>query len=316
MNTYWQARATAVSLTTAALLGGGLLAGCGRSAPAAQGVPASIASAQTTVSAAPSATSAGSTATAAPSATPAGSTATAERSAAPVKSSVTARPSATKPAALSASELLNATEAAVQSGESVHNDATLTSSGSPAVRYTVDATRAGGRQVLTIGQTGRVTILLINGIGYVQGNVQGLESFATGLSARQAKQFAGQWIEIRPGQKLGSASFSDVTGGLSLPSIASSIALGGAPSLVTPTTIGGQPVDGLQGTPPASDGLPAGSTAVLYVAQGTRLPVQLRFQGQGYTGQLTFSRWHEPVDLTVPTPTIPATQVTPVSSTA
>jgi hypothetical protein len=197
----------------------------------------------------------------------------------------------------------------------VHNDGTVISSGSPTVHYTVDATATGGRQVVTIGQTGQVTILLINGIGYVQGNVQGLESFATGLSAQQAKQFAGQWIKIRPGQKLGTASFSDVTGGLSLPSIASSIALGAAPSLVAPTTIGGQPVDGLQGTPPASDGLPAGSTAVLYVAQSTRLPVQLRFQGQGFTGQMTFSRWHEPVDLTVPTATIPATKVTPVSST-
>ncbi len=324
MNTYWQARATAVSLTTAALLGGGLLAGCGHT-PAAQGASASVISAQTTVSAGPSATPAGSTGTAGPSATSvkssvaAGPSATSVKSsvaagpsATSVKSSLAAGPSATKSAAPPASGLLNATEAAVQSAGSVHNDATVTSSGSPAVHYTVDATATGGRQVLTIGQTGRVTILLINGIGYVQGNVQGLEGFASGLSAQQAKQFAGRWIEIRPGQKLGSASFSDVTGGLSLPSIASSIALSGAPSLVAPTTIGGQPVDGLQGTPPVSDGLPAGSTAVLYIAQSTRLPVQLRFQGQGFTGQMAFSSWHEPVHLTVPTVTVPATEVTPV----
>jgi len=310
VNTYWQARAAAVSLTTAALLGGGLLAGCGHSAPAAQG-GASIVSAQTTVSAAPSATSAGSTATAEPSATPAGSTATAERSAAPVKSTVAAAPSATKPAALSAPELLNATEAALQSAGSVHSDATITAAGGSAVQYTGDATPTGGRQVLTIGQAGQVTILLINGIGYVQGNVQGLEGFASGLPAQQAAQFAGQWIEIRPGQKLGSASFSDVTGGISLPSIASSIALSGTPSLLTPTTIGGQAVDGLQGTPSAADGVPAPATAALYVAQSTRLPVLLRIQSPSYTGQITFSDWHEPVNLTAPAVTIPATKVTP-----
>jgi hypothetical protein len=304
-----------VSLTTVALLGGGLLAGCGHSAPAAPGVSASVTSAQTTVSAEPSATTGGSTATAEPSATPVKSTVAAAPSVTPVKSTVTAKPSATEPAALSASELLNAMKAAIQSGGSVHNDSTGTFTGSPAVHYTVDATPTGGRQVLTIGQSGQVTILLIDGIGYVQGNAQGLENFSSGLSAQQAKQFAGQWIEIRPGQKLGLASFSDVTGGLSLPSIASSIALGAAPSLVAPTTIGGQPVDGLQGTLPASDGLPAGSTAVLYIAQSTRLPVRLRAQGPGYTDQMTFSRWHEPVDLTVPTPTIPAPEVTSVSST-
>jgi hypothetical protein len=252
----------------AALLGGGLLAGCGHSAPVAQG---------------------------------------AASSATPVRSTVTAEPTA-----LSAPDLLSAAQAAVRSAGSVHADVTDTSDGAT-VRYTDDATATGGREVVTIGQTRLVTFLLINRIGYVQGTAAGLEAFAK-LTGQQAQQFADQWIEVRPGQKLGSLTFSDVTEVLSLPSIASVFTLSGTPSLVKPTTIGGQPVDGLLGTP-APGAFSAPATFVLYVADGPqRVPVHLSVQGKGYSYQMTFSHWHEAVQLTAPTGAIPATDVRPPSS--
>jgi hypothetical protein len=318
MNSSRRTRRATVSLTTAALLGGGLLAGCSHSVPVAQGAASSSTPAAPTVSAKPtvsarlSATPVKSTVAAAPSAPPAKSTVAAAPSAAPVKSTVAAAPSATTPAALSASDLLSAAQAAVRSSGSVHTDVTYTSNGT-ALHYSDDATPTEGRQVVTDGNGGQETVLLVNGIGYVQGNAEALEVLS-GLSAQQAGQFAGQWIEVRPGQKLGPAAFSDVISGLSLPSVASELTLSGAPSLVKPITIGGQPANGLQGTTSAADGFPIPATSVLYVADNAqRLPVQLSVQGNGYTYQMTFSQWGEAVHLTAPTQTIPATQVTPVS---
>ena len=80
-----------------------------------------------------------------------------------------------------------------------------------------------------------MTILLIHGVGYVQANLSAMEDFF-GVPQPQSEQYAGKWIEIRPGEKLGESSYDDITAGITLQSVASTDLAEGSPlSLVKPT---------------------------------------------------------------------------------
>jgi hypothetical protein len=290
MSTHRQTPANAITLTIAALLGLGALAGCsgGGASPAASG----------------RANQTGPTSHTGSSAGPSGS------SAAPASGA----PAAASPAGKSAPVLLRDTLAALRAGGSVHVDMTDTSPQSSLV-YSDDATAGGGRQVITIDRTGHATILFIAGVGYVQANARGLAAIFN-VPQQLADQFAGQWIALRPGEKLGLSTYDDVTAGITLSSVATELGPNGTPTLAAPGIVAGQRVVGVQVPLPAGQQLPATARDVLYITDNSLLrPVLFEVTNAGsYKYQMSFSHWGEPLHLTAPANAVPASSVTPASS--
>jgi hypothetical protein len=182
--------------------------------------------------------------------------------------------------------------------------------------FSDDATANGGRQVITAGKTGHVTILFITGVGYVQADADGLGAFFD-VPQAQAAQFADKWIALRPGEKLGLSTYDDVTAGITLSSVASELKPSAGPAtLAAPATIAGQRVVGVQAPLPASSQFPAGARDVLYMTDNSQLrPVLSEVTNAGsYKYQISFSHWGEALHLTAPAGAIPATSITPASS--
>lgn len=221
---------------------------------------------------------------------------------------------AATPVVRSASALLRDAQAAVRSAGSVHAEFSVSTAGNSII-MSDDDTTDGGRQVMTVDKVGHATILFIAGVGYVQANALGLQGFF-GVPQAQAEEFAGQWIALRPGNKLGTNTYADVTDGITLSSVAGELAPSGTPSLAAPTTIGGQRVLAVKAPLPSGAQAPAGALGVLYVTNDARLrPVQEDAVHAGsYKYQVSFSRWGEPVHLAAPSNSIPATDVTPTST--
>ena len=222
-------------------------------------------------------------------------------------------PSASGPV-VSAPRLLSAALAALRAGGSVHVDITSVAHGG-SVAFSDDATGRGGRQVVTIDGDGHATILLIDGVDYVQADAQGLQALFD-VPVAQAEQAAGQWISLRPGEKLGTSTYDDVTAGITLSSVATELQLGSPLSKTAPATVAGQPVIGVQAPLPASDGL-RGAKMVLYVTDGPALrPVRYELVGGGSTqNTISFSRWGEKLTLTAPANAVPASSLTSGSVT-
>jgi len=277
MDTNQRPRAAGAALTLSMLAGVGLLAGC---------------------------TSGGSSTTPPPASAPARPTGTAAPTA--VASSPGALSPSASPGGLSPSAFLHAAQAAVRSGGSVHVDIT-DSSASGSIHFSDDDTASGGRQVVTLSNGGRVTILLIDGIDYVQANAVALEGFFQ-VPQAQAEQTADQWIKLSAGEKIGASTYDDVTAGITLSSVADELALAGTLKPAKPSTVGGQPVTGVEAAMPASAKLPASARNVLYATDNSlHRPVVLEVLDAGsYKYLMSFSQWGETVHLTAPANSIPA----------
>ena len=198
---------------------------------------------------------------------------------------------------------------ALRAGVSVHVQITTSSSGGSVV-FSDDATAAGGRQVITVNKNEHTTVLLIGGVDYVQGDAAALQGFY-GLPPAQAQQAAGEWISIKPGQKLGQSAYADVTAGITLASVASETQFGGPYTAVKQTSVDGQQVDGVSAPVPADAKLPKGARSVLYVAAGAPYrPVVSEVQGApGVTNTTAFSDWGEKLQLSVPAHPVPAPDI-------
>ena len=293
MSTHRQTQANAITLTIAALLGLGALAGCsgsGAASPAASGLASQTGPASHASVAGPSGSS--------------GSSA----------GSASGAPAAASPAGKSAPVLLRDTLAALRAGGSVHVDMTYNSPQSSLV-YSDDATASGGRQVITIDRTGHATILFIAGVGYVQANASGLAAIFD-VPQQLAGQFADQWIALRPGEKLGLSTYDDVTAGITLSSVATELGQNGTPTLAAPAIVAGQRVVGVQVPLPAGQQLPATARDVLYITDNSLLrPVLSAVTNAGsFKYQMSFSHWGETLHLTAPANAVPASSVTPASS--
>ncbi len=281
MSTHRHIQANATALTIAALLGAGALAGCSGagSSSAASGTASGTASA-----------------------------------AASGTAGLAASASAT-PVPKTAPALLSGALATLRSADSVHVE-TDQSTSQGALAFSDDSTASGGRQVIKLGTTGQVTILFIAGVGYVQANAAGLAGVFQ-VPQQQADEFAGQWIALRPGEKLGQSTYDDVTAGITLSSLATELAPGGAVSLGTPSTVKSQRVLTLREPVAASAGMPAAARAVLYVTDTAPVrPVLSEVTNAGSSDvQVYFSDWGETVHLTAPAHSVPASDVTSSSTT-
>ena len=210
-----------------------------------------------------------------------------------------ASPAATAPSPGSATAVVAASLAALKAGRAVHiTISTTLSNGS--ITYSDDATADGGRQYITLSTGGDVTVLYVGGVGYVEGNAQGLAGFME-VPLSQAQSLAGQWIAVHPGQELGASSYADIVAGITLSSVASEIALDAPLTLTAPATVAGQRAIGVQGRAPASEQLPASARVTLDVAAAGSRPLRETVVASGgFTSTTTFSDWGESVSLSPP----------------
>jgi hypothetical protein len=279
MRTRRQTRVNTITLTLTALLGLGALTGCSGSG-----------------SAPPTATASGGKAASSAGSSPGAS---------PLAASV----------AKSAPALLHGALAALRSGGSVHIDITVTLPGASIVESD-DATASGGRQIMSIGQAAHATILFIAGVGYVKADAKGLNGFF-GVPQPQAEQFAGRWIALRRGDKLGQTTYDDLTAGITLSSVASELEPVSTPKLAPPTTINGQRVVAVQ-APAKASGVTSKATETLDVTDNSLLrPVRAKVvAGGSYSSQISFTHWGETLHLSAPSSAVPASSVAPASVTA
>jgi hypothetical protein len=182
---------------------------------------------------------------------------------------------------------------------SVHYDSASTESKVTLVE-SGNAGPASASQTVTMGK-GTISILVIGGFSYVKGNVNGLESLA-GLSATQAAEAAGQWIEF----STDNAAFAPVVDGVRSTDVAKELALKAPLSLGRSRTLDGQPVDAIDGT--QSFGKKSGHVVLYVRAKGTHVPVEedsVNAKGQDTDAEhIVFSKWGEQVRPEAPKATI------------
>lgn len=182
---------------------------------------------------------------------------------------------------------------------SVHYDSASTESKVTLVE-SGNAGPASASQTVTMGK-GTISILVIGGFSYVKGNVNGLESLA-GLSATQAAEAAGQWIEF----STDNAAFAPVVDGVRSTDVAKELALKAPLSLGRSRTLDGQTVDAIDGT--QSFGKKSGHVVLYVRAEGTHVPVEedsVNAKGQDTAAEhIVFSKWGELVRPEAPKATI------------
>jgi hypothetical protein len=238
---------------------------------------------------------------------------TATATASPSASATSASSAAAVPA--SASARLRAAQDALRAAGTVHVDVTSSVSGA-SVRFSDDAAASGGRQLVTFNKTGHATILFIPGTAYLKADAPALEGFL-GCDQAQAEAAANRWVYLRPGDKFCGTDYGTVTDGITLSSVAGELAMkNGTATATAPATMAGQRVVGVQGQ--ASGGqLPAPAKEVLYLTDDARLrPVLSEQTAAGIKSEVSFSQWGEQLTLTAPKGAVPASSVTPASSTA
>jgi hypothetical protein len=170
-----------------------------------------------------------------------------------------------------------------------------------------DAGPASGSQTVLMGK-GSISILVIGGISYLKGNPAGLEGLA-GLSATQAAEATGQWIEF----STDNSAFAPVVVGVRSQDLAKELALKAPLSLGRGRMLDGEAVDTIDGTQPFGK---KSQHVVLYVrAHGSHVPVEedsVDAQGKSTSAEhITYSRWGEKVRPQAPKATI---SVGPISA--
>ncbi len=170
-----------------------------------------------------------------------------------------------------------------------------------------DAGPASGSQTVRLGH-GSISIFVIGGISYLRGNLSGLESLA-GLSASQAAEATGQWIEF----STDNSAFAPVVAGVRSHDLAKDLALRAPLSLGPGRMLHGDAVDAIDGTQTLGR---KSQHVVLYVrAHGSHFPVEedsVNAKGQSTAAEhITYSRWGEKVRPEAPEATV---SVGPISA--
>jgi hypothetical protein len=165
---------------------------------------------------------------------------------------------------------------------------------------TGNAGPASASQTVLLGK-GSISILVIGGISYVKGNLDGLESLA-GLGASQAAEAANQWIEF----STDNTAFAPVVDGVRSTDLAKELALKAPLSLGRARTLDGQAVDAITGSQTFGK---KSEHVVLYVrAKGTHVPVEedsVNAKGQHTDDEhIVYSKWGERVRPEPPKATI------------
>jgi hypothetical protein len=180
---------------------------------------------------------------------------------------------------------------------------------------TKDLTQSGGREVQAVTYQSspvpdRLTLLFVKGVEYEQGDISALFDLG-GLDKAQVDQFSGEWIAIGHGQNLGTVASADARSSLTLCGLSEGFSGIAAFTRLPDVTVGGRRMLRVESPVAPSAGYPNSARYHLYLtdARWPRL-VEIELHGAGGdTDRLTFSRWDEPVRLTAPAHSVPATAV-------
>ena len=195
---------------------------------------------------------------------------------------------------------------------SVHYVSTSTQS-KVTLHETGDAGPASGTQTVSAGK-GRladtITIYVIGGITFVNGNTGGLEVLA-GLDAAQAAVASDRWIDFATTD----AAFSQVVAGVRSRDVATELELKGPLTLGRPRTLDGLGVEAVDGT--QVDPRHRSTHVVLYVrATGTHVPVEedtVDTRGRATSAlHVVYSNWGELVRPEAPSGALPLGPVSAV----
>jgi hypothetical protein len=212
---------------------------------------------------------------------------------------VQAAPAAASPGTGSSASTLYKDALATTHSWSVHYASDSTESNETLV-VSGDAGPASASQSVLMGK-GSISILVIGAITYLKGNSDGLETLA-GLSASQAAEAAGQWIEF----STDNSAFAPVVDGVRSEDVAKELTLKAPLSLGHASTLNGQTVDAIDGTQTFGR---KSQHVVLYVrANGTHVPVEedsVNAKGQHTSAEhVIYSKWGEQVRPEAPMATI------------
>ena len=189
------------------------------------------------------------------------------------------------------STLNAALEAARQAG-TAHIEVTASNGVGQIMTSQGDFTPGGGRQVVNFG-FGNLECVVSDGKGYLRGDYQALVHLL-GISPADATQYADKWIEGPDNGAFGLSGDVVINDLLQLDNPSTNVGAGSAGNVISIT---GQTPDGAQ-----SVGSQPGLQATLDVSEASpHYPDSLTVIGQNGTRiTYTFSRWGEPVQLSVP----------------
>lgn len=165
-----------------------------------------------------------------------------------------------------------------------------------------DAGKSEGKQSISGGTYGHVTILVVPGKAYVQPDAHWASMIMTISSA-----YAGKWLAFSPN----TPGYSSTINGVTLSSLLSSEKPAGRLTVRPKTTIDGKKVIGLSGGLIRSNWpTDVRGSAVVYIsAVAPYLPVETVYgvseNGVKTTVTGTFSKWGEPISVTAPASSIP-----------
>ena len=197
----------------------------------------------------------------------------------------------------SPAQILDSASAAAMTAGSTHYVLTETAS-SQTQTITGDASTTEGRQSITTGNIA-VSVVLVHGVAYVQGNMGGLRA-ALGFSSSAADSYAGKWIAVGGND----APYSSIVQAVTLNGFIAELRPSGSLSLAGSAVIGGRAALGVRGGLPGQ--VPSGTkgSTTLYVAS-SRPTVPLKFSASTHGSQQivdvgTFTDWGRPVHLSAP----------------
>jgi hypothetical protein len=208
------------------------------------------------------------------------------------------------------SQVLVASKTAAASETSLHYVAT-TKTPADSVTITGDVSKTEGKQTIVAdvnGQIGHVTVMLVGGSAYFEGDEPGLAAFM-GLPQSIAVKYANQWVSLSPSD----TEFSAVASGLTTSSALLQSPISKPLSLQGLSEKSGRRVMTIGGF---ASGIPNGSTKKvtipvrLYVdAKGRSLPVlytaNRTVDKKKESASVTFSGWGEPISVTTPSGAVP-----------
>jgi hypothetical protein len=212
------------------------------------------------------------------------------------------------PSAVSASgtptQLLASILAAARAQHSVHYVSSA-SLGNSHVSQVGDAGATQGIQRITFrtaGKTGRVTVMFVASSAYLRGDAFTLVDYL-GFKAGTAAAYAGRWILVPHSDR----AYSTIAAGVTFTSAIGELKLSAPLTRLPDTTIGGLRVIAVRGK---SSTAPGSVAATLYArAAGPPLPVREVATAGTTRAVVTFSRWNEPVRLSVPASAVPISKV-------
>jgi hypothetical protein len=208
------------------------------------------------------------------------------------------------------SRVLAASKTAAASESSLHYVST-TKTPADSVTITGDVSKTEGEQTVVAnvnGQVGHVTVMLVGGSAYFEGDEPGLATFM-GLPQSIAVKYANQWVSLSPSD----TGFSAVASGLTTSSALLQIPISKPLSLRGMSEKSGRRVLAIAGF---ASGAPEGSTKKstipvrLYIeAKGRSLPVlytaNRTVDKQKESASVSFSGWGEPISVTTPLGAVP-----------